>query len=253
MLLTKCQKEFDSDYSQNISYEKLLADAENHPDETKRRELREIAEEKLSRAKRRSLGNIRFIGELFKLQMLTEGIMNDCIERLLKQESDEENLECLCKLMTTIGKELDKPMNQTKMKSYFDKLGKIANKKDACSARIRFMIMDVIDLRKNTWVPRRKDAGPKRIDDIRKEAEEEQARQEAEYAKNAAESKQRMQGMSNTKGSQSKGYQQQHSGGGSGQIGKSTSMDSEFNIRSSSKVQNGSMVKSLNQVSLKKK
>ena len=138
MLLTKCQKEFDSDYTQNINYEKLLTDAENHPDETKRKELREIAEDKLSRAKRRSLGNIRFIGELFKLGMLTESIMNDCIDRLLKQESDEENLECLCKLMTTIGRDLDKPNNVQKMKSYFDRLNKIANKKDAVSARIRF-------------------------------------------------------------------------------------------------------------------
>jgi len=49
----------------------------------------------------------RFIGELFKLKMLTEGIMHDCIRRLLRSR-DEESLECLCRLLTTIGCDLDK-------------------------------------------------------------------------------------------------------------------------------------------------
>jgi translation initiation factor 4G len=111
-LLKKCQKEFDTDFYSEINYEKLMAEVEQCTDEQKKAELKEIAEDKLRKAKRRSLGNIRFIGELFKLSMLTEGIMNDCIERLLKldsktNEADEENLECLCKLLTTIGKEVN--------------------------------------------------------------------------------------------------------------------------------------------------
>lgn len=57
-------------------------------------------------ARRRSLGNIKFIGELFKLKMLTEAIMHDCVVKLLKNH-DEESLECLCRLLTTIGKDLD--------------------------------------------------------------------------------------------------------------------------------------------------
>lgn len=48
-----------------------------------------------------------FIGELFKLQMLTDTIMYDCIEYLLRDKADEEALECLCRLLRTIGKELD--------------------------------------------------------------------------------------------------------------------------------------------------
>lgn len=38
--------------------------------------------------------------------MLTEVIMHDCIVKLLKNH-DEESLECLCKLLSTIGKDLD--------------------------------------------------------------------------------------------------------------------------------------------------
>jgi len=39
--------------------------------------------------------------------MLTDTIMYDCIEYLLQDKTDEESLECLCKLLRTIGKELD--------------------------------------------------------------------------------------------------------------------------------------------------
>jgi hypothetical protein len=34
------------------------------------------------RARRRSLGNIRFIGELYKLKMLTGRIMHECVQVL---------------------------------------------------------------------------------------------------------------------------------------------------------------------------
>ena len=162
-----------------------FAEANNEKDEAKKKEMLELADYKLLKAKRRSLGNIRFIGELFKLGMLTEGIMNDCIERLLKTESDEENIECLCLLLTTIGKEVDKPNNAVKMKSYFNRLDNIVKKKDTTTpARIRFMILDIIDLRKNSWVPRRKDNAPRRVEEIRQEAEEERLKLEAQIAAN---------------------------------------------------------------------
>lgn len=68
--------------------------------------LKAELEEAKDKARRRSLGNIKFIGELFKLKMLTEAIMHDCIVKLLKNH-DEESLECLCRLLSTIGKDLD--------------------------------------------------------------------------------------------------------------------------------------------------
>ena len=52
--------------------------------------------------RRRSLGNIRFIGELYKIKMLNGKIMHECIRKLLEQ-TDEESLECLCRLVTTVG------------------------------------------------------------------------------------------------------------------------------------------------------
>lgn len=50
--------------------------------------------------------SFRFIGELYKQQILTTKIMHRCVRHLLEQ-NDEDNLECLCKLLTTIGKDLE--------------------------------------------------------------------------------------------------------------------------------------------------
>ena len=62
----------------------------------------------VTKMRKRSLGNICFIGELFKLQILSEAVIHECITRLLKSTSDEESLECFVRLITTTGKYLDK-------------------------------------------------------------------------------------------------------------------------------------------------
>ncbi len=74
-----------------------------------RQKLKEELSTTMTKMRRRSLGNIRFIGELFKLKMLSEAIIYECITRLLKSASDEETLECFSKLITTTGKDLEKP------------------------------------------------------------------------------------------------------------------------------------------------
>ncbi len=74
----------------------------------KRATLKEEMELTLKKTRKKSLGNIRFNGELFKLQMLSETIMHECITRLLKSSSDEESLECFARLITATGKDLDK-------------------------------------------------------------------------------------------------------------------------------------------------
>merc|ERR1711956_109174 len=71
-----------------------------------RKQLKLKFERQERSARKRSLGNIRFIGELYNLKMLTDRIMHEIIRRLLTQ-TDEESLECLCWLLNTIGKQLD--------------------------------------------------------------------------------------------------------------------------------------------------
>lgn len=69
-------------------------------------QLKQELEDAKAKARRRSVGNVKFIGELFKLKMLSESIVLSCVKKLLKT-LDEEPLECLCRLLTTVGKDLD--------------------------------------------------------------------------------------------------------------------------------------------------
>lgn len=63
-------------------------------------------EEARYKARRRSIGNMKFIGELFKLNIITASIMDGCIQKLLRN-GDEESLEYLSTLLSTTGKNLD--------------------------------------------------------------------------------------------------------------------------------------------------
>ena len=55
-----------------------------------------------------------FEGELGKLEMLHEGILHKCIKQLLEKKKHvpiadmAEDLECLCQIMKTVGRRLDK-------------------------------------------------------------------------------------------------------------------------------------------------
>lgn len=176
LLLNRCQKEFEKDKVDDVVFERKQKELDSAATATERERLREELEEAKDKARRRSIGNIKFIGELFKLKMLTEAIMHDCVVKLLKNH-DEESLECLCRLLTTIGKDLDFEKAKPRMDQYFNQMEKIVKERKT-SSRIRFMLQDVIDLRLHNWVSRRADQGPKTIEQIHKEAKiEEQEEQ----------------------------------------------------------------------------
>ncbi|XP_024910633.1 eukaryotic translation initiation factor 4 gamma 1 [Cynoglossus semilaevis] len=175
LLLNRCQKEFEKDKDDDEIFEKKQKELEAASEEEKQRLVEELVETK-DKARRRSMGNIKFIGELFKLKMLTEVIMHDCIVKLLKNH-DDESLECLCRLLSTIGKDLDFEKAKPRMDQYFNQMDKIIKERKTTS-RIRFMLQDVLDLRQLNWVPRRGDQGPKTIDQIHKEAELEEHREQ---------------------------------------------------------------------------
>ncbi|XP_056148646.1 eukaryotic translation initiation factor 4 gamma 1a [Lampris incognitus] len=177
LLLNRCQKEFEKDQDDDEIFEKKQKELEAAKDEEERERLKVELEEAKDTARRRSLGNIKFIGELFKLKMLTEAIMHDCVVKLLKNHH-EESLECLCRLLSTIGKDLDFEKAKPRMDQYFNQMDKIIKERKT-SSRIRFMLQDVLDLKRCNWVPRRGDQGPKTIDQIHKEAEMEEHREQA--------------------------------------------------------------------------
>ncbi|OZJ03525.1 hypothetical protein BZG36_03411 [Bifiguratus adelaidae] len=179
-LLNRCQEDFERGWKVDLP-EIDQAAADTDPLLT---EEYYIAQ----KAKRRGLGLVRFIGELFKLQMLTVRIMHDCIQKLLSNVTDpgEEEVESLCKFMTTVGKDLDKDNGARYMNAYFELMGKLS-KNEKLSSRIRFMLLDVIELRNVCkWMPRRDAAGPKTLQQIHEDAAK--AKEEESYLKSRSSS-----------------------------------------------------------------
>ncbi|TPX33893.1 hypothetical protein SmJEL517_g03316 [Synchytrium microbalum] len=181
-LLNKCQREFQSGKSW-AKDEDQAREMRKKVDTMTAEEKEEFAEAQYQRdkLKRRTLGNIRFVGELFKQSLITEKIMHECIQQLLRNHSDpeEEETESLCKLIATIGQQLDRPVAKQFMDTYFTQLKKLVND-NRLSSRIRFMVQDIIDMRKAGWQARQQSTGPKTLAEIREDAKrkEEEAEQE---------------------------------------------------------------------------
>lgn len=105
----------------------------------------------MQKERRQTLGNMTFIGELYHRSMLTAKIMHSCVIGLLKNATDdEESLESLCKLLTTIGKKLESDKKSefyNKIEEYYAQL-EMLTQKPKLASRYRFMILDLLDLRK---------------------------------------------------------------------------------------------------------
>ncbi|KAG8735084.1 hypothetical protein FRC10_011011 [Ceratobasidium sp. 414] len=114
-----------------------------------------------AKAKRQGLGLVRLIGELFKLQMLTERIMHECIKKLLWNvvDPEEEEIESLCKLLTTVGHSLDNAKARNHMDIYFERMQEMARGSNM-NSRMQFMLQDVIEFRHRHWQARSAVAQP---------------------------------------------------------------------------------------------
>ncbi|EQC28828.1 hypothetical protein, variant [Saprolegnia diclina VS20] len=161
LLLTRCQKEFEVTPLTSLN-----------ESDTDALSVAALAEKALI-LKRATLGHIRFIGELYKQGMLSSRIMHECIQRLFGnlESPDEENLECMCKLMSTIGARLEEraqavPVEKTLMEQYFDLIAKLAGAKDKLCTRVRFMLQDLLDLRAAKYVSRIKEVKATTIAEI---------------------------------------------------------------------------------------
>ncbi|XP_074039402.1 N-acetyltransferase 1 [Leptinotarsa decemlineata] len=156
LLLNKCKVEFEN-RAAALEYNGAV-------------NLSEEEEERRQLAKLKMLGNIKFIGELGKLEILSESILHRCIKELLVRRGDDpsEDLECLCQIMRTCGRILDTDKGKNLMNQYFQRMKMLTENQDL-QPRIKFMLKDVIDLRNNGWVPRKATVveGPMPINQIR--------------------------------------------------------------------------------------
>ncbi|OQV18116.1 Eukaryotic translation initiation factor 4 gamma 2, partial [Hypsibius exemplaris] len=133
------------------------------------------------RRKQEHLSNVKFIGELGKLDLLHGQILHVCIQELLDRKSSAsiadkaEDLECLCQMMRIIGNSLDSRVeDKFKVDDYIAALRDVSND-PALPSRIRFLCLDVVELRSNKWIPRRihQANAPKTIIEVREEIRQE--------------------------------------------------------------------------------
>ncbi|KNE93094.1 hypothetical protein PSTG_13483 [Puccinia striiformis f. sp. tritici PST-78] len=212
-LLNRCQEDYERGWSKRdelaaaaagkaaddavkqAANEKSRAEAEAEGKEAPSKEAEILSDEYYAaqKAKRQGLGLVRFIGELFKLNMLTERIMHECIKKLLSNidTPEEEDIESLSRLMMTVGGLLDHEKAISHMNVYFSRMLTMSHSPNL-SSRARFMIQDVIDTRSNKWVGRNVAAGPKLISQIHEEA----AQAAAEQSRQAQQASKKMNDLS---------------------------------------------------------
>jgi len=156
ILLTRCQEEFERPLDQAV-------EGESEAEATIRKDA----------AMKRSMGNVKFVGELYKIELLTERIMHQCIRKLLGDIKNPapEDVESLCNLMKTIGSKLDIEKAKSYMDQYFDRMEHMASDEVGLATRLRFMLKDVIELRRSKWKLRtlQEVAGPKTLTEIHRD------------------------------------------------------------------------------------
>lgn len=139
MLIEKLQREFEQNVANQNTVEAGLKPLKERHEQMKEKgdkagiaETKELIAEEESRIRRRLVSTVQFIGELFKLDMLTVRIMNVCVHTLIEHGTDEK-LECACKLLTTIGKKLEHTLvDKTKkndLTAFMNKLKQITERK----------------------------------------------------------------------------------------------------------------------------
>jgi translation initiation factor 4G len=146
LLLAKCEYEFENRVILSQSTMNAIEE-EMNPQEAR------------IQARKKAIGNIKLIGELGKLDLVSEAILHKCLKTLLKRGANDnlsercEDLECLTKIMQTVGKKLDQGQGKNLMDQYLERIKKIQTQKDL-PLRLRFILQDIIELRSKNWIPR---------------------------------------------------------------------------------------------------
>lgn len=173
LLLKKCQNEFEKETDGQFT----MTDGVAAEDE----------DELMVRAKLRMLGNIRFVGELYQVDLISNKIMWECLNKLMNVKLDPsstnptcifvndhvpscEAMECLHQLFFTIGKKMDDSGLSAIVDLYIKKVEELS-KTMSLPTRIRCKLEDILDLRASRWVPRIKETGPKTIGEVHEDAQ----------------------------------------------------------------------------------
>eukprot|EP00731_Ephydatia_muelleri_P015450 Em0008g1170a len=152
LLLSQCQQEFEKDKQEDEERETMQKGVETTETEEKRKQRQMEPEAAEMASRHRSLGNIKFIGELYKLQMFPESTLHSYMVQLLLSSPDEQSLEFFAALITATGKELDRGEAKSRINQYLSRVNDIVES-GKTSKRIRFVLQDVVELRRTAWEP----------------------------------------------------------------------------------------------------
>lgn len=186
LLLERCQTCFETDKYKDLDLEKRLKEIDECEDKEKKKQLIDDLDEDKRLVRKKSLGNIKLIGALYKHDRLRDEIMNLCIETLIN-DNVEDSLECLCSLLKEIGGKYEASIQSNHKKSQFNsqmnKLEAIV-KENKIASRIKFLIMDVLDMRKDNWKVRKLQEGnkPKKIDEVHEDIKKEEEQCSIQYS-----------------------------------------------------------------------
>lgn len=165
IIMKTCQVEFEKGWSNS-----LPTNEDGSP-----LEIEMMSDEyyEIAKAKRRGLGLVRFIGELYKLNILREQILTSSLKKLMTGEAksngddylpEDDTLETILQLLLTAGPRLTKSQPSVAANVF----GRIENytNNEKLGARIRFKFLDLLDSYKVGWSDGKGIDGPKTIKEI---------------------------------------------------------------------------------------
>ncbi|RWS22041.1 hypothetical protein B4U80_11717 [Leptotrombidium deliense] len=174
ILLERCQNEFKRDMYSNINIESLISHIESASDNKQRTLLINELDMKKWRAKIRFLGIVKFVGELYLQEILSDKLMI-CFIEALTNRCDEEAIESLCTLLKKVAPKLESGTTKCQRQStennillpIYRTLHAFENSQQI-SCRLRFMIGDIFEMRSNGWIARKafEEINPKTISEI---------------------------------------------------------------------------------------
>ena len=143
-LFNRCRENFPRDW---VAKETTVKASDNQAMK-KRGDKGKLYPNEYHAGQKENFGLIKFIGDLFKLQLLTENIIHQCIKRLLSDigNPEEEEIKSLCQLLKTAGQLLDVPKARVPMDMYFAQMNELC-KGPNVSPTMQSMLQVFIHLR----------------------------------------------------------------------------------------------------------
>uniref|UniRef100_A0AC34GD05 MIF4G domain-containing protein n=1 Tax=Panagrolaimus sp. ES5 TaxID=591445 RepID=A0AC34GD05_9BILA len=171
-IIRKCQCSFETtalshfqETTNKIQNEIQEEEQKDDKDEKKLTELNDRLEDLQFKEKRRMLGIIKFVSHLFRIGLLNYKIIVNCIVILIRNAEEEKSelmAEYAIEFMKNVGPYMVLRREDTsKLDGYVTYLDKF---KPTVSNQVKFMIMDLADLRDNKWIDKRD--LPKNMDEI---------------------------------------------------------------------------------------